>query len=80
MKIYTNNKQQIVVKNNIVDKPVYQSTMENLINKQKDVESYQIGLSNIRDRYKFLINNDIEVTSGSFFKVKVPLIADDYER
>lgn len=80
IEIYPNNGNQIVVKNNIVDKPVYQSTMENLMNKQKETESYQIGLSNIRNRYKFLINKDIEVTSGKFFKVKVPIIVEDHER
>ncbi len=74
IEIYHNNRNQIIVKNNIVDKPVYQSTMENLLNKQKATESYKIGLSNIRSRYKFLIDKDIEVSSGNYFKVKVPLI------
>ncbi len=74
IEIYSNNNNQLIVKNNIVDKPIYQSTMENLLNKQKETESYQIGLSNIRSRYKFLIDRDIEVSTGDYFKVKVPII------
>lgn len=80
IEIYCNNNNQIVVKNNIVEKPIYQSTMENLLNKQKDTESYKIGLSNISDRYKYLVNKGIEVTSGKYFKVKVPIIHNGYEK
>jgi len=79
IEIYSQNNNELVVKNNIVKKPVYQSTMESLMNKQKDTESYQIGLSNIRSRYKYLVNMDIDVISGNFFKVKVPII-DNYEK
>lgn len=74
IEIYGNKNNQIVVKNNIVENPAYQSTMENLINKQKDSESYKIGLSNIRERYSYLADKEIDVSAGKYFKVKVPII------
>ncbi len=77
IQIYKNSNSQIVVKNNIVERPVHQSTMENLMNKQKQTESYQIGLSNISRRYKFLVNKDIDIISGKYFKVKVPIIKNN---
>jgi two-component system, LytTR family, sensor kinase len=75
IEIYSNNEQQIIVRNNIVKKPVVQSTMDNLLNREKESESYKIGLANITSRYMFLIQKDIEVISGKHFTVKIPIIS-----
>ncbi len=79
IEIFGNSEQQIVVKNNIVKKQVEQSTMDNLLNREKESESYKIGLANISSRYMFLINKDIEITSGKYFTVKLPIITNKDE-
>lgn len=76
IEIFSNNN-NIVVRNNIVDKHESTSSMNYLLNKQKESESYKIGLSNIRARYKFLTNKIIEVSSDTDFTVSIPLIQED---
>lgn len=76
IEIFSNNN-NIVVRNNIVDKHESTSSMNYLLNKQKESESYKIGLSNIRARYKFLTNKIIEVSSDTDFTVSIPLIKED---
>ena len=75
IEIFGNNGSHLIVRNNIVEKPEVQSTMDNLLNKVKESDSYNIGLSNITNRYMHLINKDIEVTSGKYFTVKLPIIS-----
>ena len=79
IEITSNNNGRIVVRNNIINKSDSTSSMNHLLNKQKDSESYKIGLSNIKSRYKFLTDKTIEVSSVNDFTVSIPLIQDDDE-
>jgi len=79
IEIFSSNNNRVAVKNNIVDKHESSSSMNYLLNKQKESESYKIGLSNIRSRYKFLTDKSIEVSSDNDFTVSIPLIKDDDE-
>ena len=76
IEIFGSNGSQLIVRNNIVDRPDIQSTMDNLLNKEKDADSYNIGLSNITNRYMHLINKNIEFTNGKYFTVKLPIIKE----
>ena len=79
IEIFSVNNSRIVVRNNIVNISESTSSMNYLLNKQKDSESYKIGLSNIKSRYKFLTDKTIEVSSDNDFTVSIPLIQDDEE-
>lgn len=49
--------------------------VENNIQKRKAVDSFGIGLNNINNRYKLLMNKEIEIISSKeMFKVKLPLL------
>ncbi len=76
IEILGNNGSQLIVRNNIISRPQLQSSMDNLMNKVKDSDSYNIGLSNIINRYNHLVNKNIEITSGKFFTVKLPIIKE----
>ena len=53
--------QWISVSNNITEAPV-------------NASSFQIGLSNIRERYRILADKEVEVVSGDSFTVKLPIL------
>ena len=57
-----NDKQWIIVKNNKTKKP-------------KKITSFHIGLSNIKERYKILINKNISVIDEKEFTVKLPVVS-----
>ncbi|TJY33362.1 hypothetical protein E5167_12735 [Pontimicrobium aquaticum] len=57
-------KDQLVVKNNISAKP-------------KNVESFNIGLSNINSRFQLLFNKQISIIKDDCFTVKLPIIVDN---
>ncbi len=46
-----------------------------LTNTPKKIESFNIGLSNIKDRYKLLSNQDVIIDRGTDFSVKLPIMA-----
>lgn len=49
--------------------------VRNNLQKKKEVYSTGIGLKNIRNRYEYLIEKDIEITENeSYFEVKIPMI------
>ena len=50
-----------VITNNITEEPV-------------NASSFQIGLSNIRERYRILADKEVEVVSGDSFTVKLPIL------
>ncbi len=79
IEIFSNNNSQLVIRNNIVEQPGNQSTMDILLNKEKESESYNVGLSNITSRYMILIKKDIEITRGKYFTVKIPIISAYHE-
>lgn len=76
IEIYGNNNSQLVIRNNIVEQTHKQSTMDILLNREKESESYNVGLSNITNRYMILIKKDIEITKGEYFTVKIPIISE----
>lgn len=80
IEIFKSGDNRLVVRNNVVGHPEIQSTMNVLLNKQKESESYKIGLSNIQNRYKYITNQKIEVMSGKHFTVKIPIIKEFYEK
>lgn len=80
IEIFNENNKHLVVRNNIIYKPEDQSSMNILLNRQKASESYKIGLSNIKKRYRFLSNKEIEITKNSHFTIKLPIISETYEK
>jgi len=80
IEIFSKDKKQLVIRNNIVKKLDSESSINIMFNKEKALESYKIGLSNIRKRYMFLTNKNIEITSDTHFTIKIPIIAEAYER
>jgi LytS/YehU family sensor histidine kinase len=50
------------------------SVSNNKTAKPKGVDSFKIGLSNIRSRYDLIFNKTIEVIDDEQFTVKLPII------
>ena len=49
--------------------------VRNKLQRKRKVQSTNIGLNNIRSRYQYLIEQDIEVNEdGQYFEVRIPLI------
>lgn len=80
IEIFTNENNQLVIRNNIVVKLEEESSINKLFNKEKASESYKIGLSNIRKRYMFLTNKNIDISSDTHFTIKIPIIPIDYAK
>lgn len=57
-------KEQLVVKNNISLKP-------------NNIESFNIGLNNINSRFQLLFNKQITIIKDDCFMVKIPIIIND---
>lgn len=74
IKIYDENEKFITVKNNVIQKPELLEIENNLIERPKNQKSHKIGLNNIRQRYKYLTEKNIEVNFEEFFTVKLPVI------
>ena len=73
IEIYKDEKSQLIVKNN--GKPsIKQKGLDKPKKDKKQADSYNIGLSNIRSRYNYLVKTDICVTSGKSFTVALPFI------
>lgn len=47
----------------------------NLTSAPQIIESFNIGLTNIKERYKLLINKEIVIDHGATFSVKLPVVA-----
>ena len=50
------------------------SVSNNLTRKPNQVESFQVGLGNIKERYQLLGNKQIQVTENERFTVKLPVL------
>ncbi len=74
IKIYDEDSKFIVVCNNFIQKPELLKIGNNLIDRPNDIVSHKIGLKNIRQRYKYFAEKDIEVIFDEFFTVKLPII------
>jgi len=64
----------LVVKNNIIPKTELLKIGNNLVDRPREIKSHKIGLNNIRNRYAFFTNRNIEVSKDLNFTVKLPLI------
>jgi len=76
IEIFKNGDNWLTVRNNIIRNTDDLSTMNVLLNKQKESESYKVGLSNIISRYSYFTTQKIEVSSGKHFTVRVPIIQE----
>lgn len=79
LEITTGDDDCLVVKNNIIPKTELLKIGSNLVDRPKDRGSHKIGLSNIRNRYAFFTNKEIEVSKDHNFTVKLPLIKQNIE-
>lgn len=50
------------------------SVTNNITEAPGNASSFQIGLSNIQERYRILANKEVKVDEGEFFTVKLPII------
>lgn len=73
IEIYKDEQSQLIVKNNgkSYDK---EKILDSKIHANKQENSYNIGLSNIKSRYSYLTNMEIRVTTGDYFTVTLPFI------
>jgi len=72
--IFDEGQKYIVVRNNVIQKPELLEIGNNLIERPQNIKSHNIGLKNIRQRYKYLADKDIVVAFEDFFTVKLPVI------
>lgn len=70
---------RIVVQNNLIEKPVLLRVGNETFNRPKENSSHKIGLNNIRKRYHFFTNKEIEINRNEFFIVSLPQIESDFE-
>jgi sensor histidine kinase YesM len=74
IEIYDEHKKFIVVRNNFIQKPELLKIGNNLVDRPQNGDSHKIGLKNIRKRYHYFANKDIDVLFDESFTVKLPVI------
>lgn len=74
IEIFDDAQKFIVVRNNFIQKPELLKIGNNLVDRPQNGNSHKIGLKNIRERYFYFANKDIEVQFDDFFTVKLPII------
>ena len=74
IEIFDDHKKFIVVRNNFIQKPELLKIGNNLINRPQNGNSHKIGLNNIRKRYYYFANKDIDVLFDESFTIKLPVI------
>jgi two-component system LytT family sensor kinase len=67
----------LVVRNNFIGDPGHVKLGEDLYKTPGDSGSPGIGLENIKNRYRILINKPVLITKDENFTVSIPLINDD---
>lgn len=80
IKISNDGEKSIIVQNNISQKPELLKIGNNLVDRPKKNTSHKIGLKNIRKRYLYFSNKDIEVKQDEYFTIKLPIIKQPIER
>ena len=73
IEIFDEKGEYLIVKNNSKPKDK-QKVSAKPMNDNKPSDSYNIGLSNIRNRYIYFTNKEIRVTTGDYFTVTLPFI------
>ncbi len=68
------NEESITVINNIIPKPVLLRVGNDVIDRPKENGSHKIGLENIKKRYRYFVNKEVEIIRNDHFTVKLPLI------
>lgn len=71
---------KIVVKNNLVKKPILLRVGNDVFDRPAENGSHKIGLENIRKRYNYLVNKEIEIIRNDHFIVKLPVINMNFEK
>jgi two-component system, LytTR family, sensor kinase len=79
IEIFDEQKKFIVVRNNFIRKPELLKIGNNLIDRPQNENSHKIGLKNIRKRYQYFADKNIEITCDDFFTVKLPVINNNIE-
>lgn len=79
IEIYDEDQKYIVVRNNFIPKPELLKIGNNLVDRPKNGDSHKIGLTNIRKRYMYFANKNIEVVFDDYFTVKLPVIKKSIE-
>ena len=74
------DKNCIKVQNNIIPKPELLKIGNNLIDRPKPANSHKIGLSNIRQRYGYFTQKQVEVKISEHFTVTLPAIIKNDEK
>ena len=74
IEIFNEDEKYLVVKNNFLKKPELLKIGNNLVERPENGNSHKLGLENIRKRYKYFGNKDIEVNFDEYFTVKLPVI------
>ncbi len=70
----------IVVKNNLIEKPILLKVGNDLYQRPQENGSHKIGLENIRKRYHYFARKDIDIIRNEHFIVRVPIIKQAIER
>ena len=73
------HEESIVVKNNVIPKPVLLRVGNDVIDRPKENGSHKIGLENIKKRYKYFVNKEVQITRNKHFTVVLPLIKTEVE-
>ena len=70
----------IIVKNNLIEKPVLVKVGNDLFERPVENGSHKIGLENISKRYQYFAKKDIDIIRDEYFIVKVPIIKQAVEK
>lgn len=73
IEIYKDKRDQLIVKNNCNPFDKQESDIKRTAH-ENQTDSYKIGLSNIRKRYTYILDKDINVSEGETFVVSLPFI------
>ncbi len=79
IEIFDEEGKYIVVRNNFIRKPELLKIGNNLLERPPETASHKIGLNNIRKRYKYLSNKEVEIFFNDYFTVKLPVIIQENE-
>ncbi len=79
IEIYHDENENLVVKNNVIKKPVLLKIGNDLYEKPRSTDSHKIGLNNIKQRYRYYSGKDISISHQDYFIVSLPKITTAYE-
>lgn len=64
----------LLMKNNIIEKPKLLRLGNDVFDRPKEDHSHKIGLGNIKNRYRYFGNEEVEIERNDFFTVKLPIL------